>query len=75
MSARRGKADITISGGSHPTPACSATKVTLAPADDGALSKNRYPAIGNMLVPTVTNWFDEPFSNVNPVGVEDLGDG
>lgn len=28
-----------------------------------------------MLVPTVTNWFDEPASNVNPVGVEDLRDG
>ena len=28
-----------------------------------------------MLVPTVINWFDEPASNVKPVGVEDLGDG
>jgi len=28
-----------------------------------------------MLVPTVMNWFDEPASNVKPVGVEDLGDG
>jgi len=59
----------------HPTPACSATKVTLAPADDGASRLNRCPAIGNMLVPTVMNWFDEPANNVNPVGVEDLGDG
>jgi hypothetical protein len=28
-----------------------------------------------MLLPTVTNWFDDPVSNVKPVGVEDLGDG
>jgi hypothetical protein len=28
-----------------------------------------------MLVPTVTNWFDEPARNVKPVGLEDLGDG
>jgi hypothetical protein len=40
-------------------PACKATKVTLAPTDDGALSENRYPAIGTMLVPTVANWFDD----------------
>jgi hypothetical protein len=50
-------------------------KLTLAPADDGAFGLNWYPAIGTMLLPTVMNWFDEPASNVNPVGVEDLGDG
>jgi hypothetical protein len=49
--------------------------VTLPPADDGALRLNRYAAIGSMLVPTVTNWFDESSSNVKPVGVDDLGDG
>jgi hypothetical protein len=36
----------------HPTPACNATRVTLAPTDDGALRLNWYPAMGNMLVPT-----------------------
>ena len=50
-------------------------KLTLAPADDGALRLNWYSAIGTMLLPTVMNWFDEPASNVNPVGVVDLGDG
>jgi hypothetical protein len=56
-------------------PDCSETNVTLAPADDGALRLNWYPAIGNMLEPTETNWFDDPASSVKPVGVEDLGDG
>jgi hypothetical protein len=61
--------------GSHPTPACNATMVTLAPADNGALSENRYPAIGNMLAPTVMNWFDEPASSVKAVGAELLREG
>jgi len=43
-------------------------KLTLAPALDGAFSVNWYAAIGPMLAPTVTNWFDEPASNVNAVG-------
>jgi hypothetical protein len=60
--------------GRHPTPGCRATRVTLAPADDGAFSENRYPAIGSMLV-TVTNWFDDPASRVNAVGDDETGDG
>jgi hypothetical protein len=58
----------------YPTPACNATRVPLAPADDGAFKLNWYPTIGNMLLPTVMTLFDEPASSVKPVGVEDLGD-
>jgi hypothetical protein len=39
--------------GIHATPDCRAANVTLAPADDGALSENWYPAIGSMLEPTM----------------------
>jgi hypothetical protein len=49
--------------------------MTLAPADDGALSESRYAAIGSMLVPTVMNWFDDPASSVNAVGLDETGDG
>jgi hypothetical protein len=49
--------------------------VTLEPADEGALSENRYPAIGSMLAPTVMNWFDDPASSVNAFGVDEIGDG
>jgi hypothetical protein len=31
--------------------------------------------VGDMLVPTVMNWFAEPASSVKPVGDDDLGDG
>ena len=38
--------------------------------DDGALTENRYAAIGSMLLPTVMNWVDEPATSVNTVGDE-----
>ena len=44
--------------GSHPTPACTATMVTLAPADDGVLRMNRYPAIVASDEPTEATRFD-----------------
>jgi hypothetical protein len=43
------------------------TKVTFAPADDSAFTVIRYAAMGTALVPTVTNWFDDPASSVKPV--------
>jgi hypothetical protein len=35
----------------------------------------RYAAIGTALVPSATNWFDDPVNTVNAVGSDEFGDG
>jgi hypothetical protein len=48
---------------------CSATKVTLAPTDDGTLSENRYPAIGARDEPTEATRFDSTAWAARVIGV------